>query len=166
MTSKNISENSLEVLVAIIGNLTNEIGYSLIKTAEALDDKTIGKCIVKDADVDVLTLLDWAREHKVKQIDLVFPATKCHPTAKGVSLIAKYTIQEKTGAGDSNDIVKDIWMNLTGSLQKSHVVSALKVLSYLPFNIYECCPGKGDCLGDVKDWLKERCSDKDNRDRK
>ncbi|MEB3765308.1 MAG: hypothetical protein GSR77_03995 [Desulfurococcales archaeon] len=159
MTSKNISENSLEVLVAIIGNLTNEIGYSLIKTAEALDGKTIGKCIVRDADVDVLTLLDWAKEHKVKQIDLLFPVTKCHPKAKGVSLIAKYPIQEKTGSVDPNDIVKDIWMNLTGSLQKSHVVSALKVLSHLPFNIYECCPGKGDCLRVVKDWLKERCSD-------
>ncbi len=144
--------------MAVIGNLTSKAGFSLIKIAEELDERIIGNCIIRDADVDVITLLDWAKDHGVKAVHLVFPPCSSKSRKPGVILTESHEPSTTIGAIDPASIVKDLWMNLTGSLNKKDVVSALKVLSTIPFRVYECIPDNNGCDEVFISWIKETCN--------
>ena len=144
--------------MAVIGNLTSKAGFSLIKIAEELDERTIGECIIRDADVDVITLLDWAKDHGVEAIHLVFPPCSSKSGKPGVILTESHEPSTTIKAVDPARIVKDLWMNLTGSLNKKAVVSALKVLSQISFRVYECIPDNDGCDRVFMRWLKETCN--------
>ncbi len=158
-TYKNTSRRSSKILVAIVGNVTSKQGFSLIQAAEKLDGKTIGRCIVVDADVDVLTILDWANEHGAQQVYLVFPPCKPQLQEKpGISYVEGHP-ETKPLREDPQILVKNIWMNLTGSLARKDVVSAMRTLSHLPFKVYECHPKDGDCIAPLQEWLGAVCRD-------
>lgn len=142
----------------MIGNLTSRAGFSLIKIAEELDERTIGNCIIRDADVNVITLLDWAKDHGVESIHLVFPPCSSKNGKRGLILTESHEPSTNIEAVDPARIVKDLWMNLTGSLNKEDVVSALKILSQIPFKVYECIPEDDGCDRIFMKWLKETCN--------
>lgn len=144
--------------MAIVGNQTSRAGFSLIEVAEEFDEKRIGKCIIRDSDVDVITLLDWAKEYSVSRIYLVFPACTDEARDPGVYFEGSYEQHGIIRQAEPNKIVKGLWMNLTGSLNKDDVVSALKILAHIPFSVYECYPDASGCRGPLNDWLKEACN--------
>ncbi|MCE4624948.1 MAG: hypothetical protein F7C35_03680 [Desulfurococcales archaeon] len=156
--------SSSKVLVALVGNVASMEGFALIRAAEEMDGWRLGRCVVYDADVDALTLLDWAKAEGVDSIWLVFPP--CEPGGRGdsIRLLGTYS-PRPAGPADARELVRDIWMNLTGSLMREDYVRAMRALSRLPFSVYECVPRDGDCVSVLEEWLGEVCNDKDNRDR-
>ena len=152
------------IMVAIVGNIASKEGLALVKAGERLDRQKFGRCVVYDADVNVLTLLDWAIDEGVSLILLIFPPFSGRVLREGVWHVADYKPIEQN-ALDTRDLVKDIWMNLTGSLMPGDYVRAMRALSRLPFSVYECVPRDGGCVSVLREWLGEVCDDKDNRDR-
>ena len=120
--------------------------------------------MVYDADVNALTLLDWAREEGVSTILVVFPSSGS-AREPGVYHVSDYSPLPQ-GSIETSELVRDIWMNLTGSLMPDDYIRALRVLSNIPFSVYECAPRNGDCSGVLEEWLGEVCLDKDSGDRK
>ncbi|RUM46662.1 MAG: hypothetical protein DSY37_04750 [Hyperthermus sp.] len=128
----------------------------LIEAAEEFDGVVTGSCIIVDADVDVLTIIDWARDYGVDEIFLVFPPCG-RAEGKGVVFLGSYKPVDAVGI-DPGDLVRDIWMNLTGSLSLEDVVSAMRLLSPFPFKVFSCVPSRDGCRTVLEDWFKATCN--------
>ncbi|MCE4628526.1 MAG: hypothetical protein F7C34_05215 [Desulfurococcales archaeon] len=148
------------MLVALVGNVASREGLALIEAAERMDRRRLGKCVVYDADVDALTLLDWAKDEGASTILVVFPSSGM-AREPGVYHVSDHAPLPERSL-ETSELVRDIWMNLTGSLMPNDYVRALRVLSNIPFSVYECTPRNGDCIGVLEEWLGEVCLDKDS----
>jgi hypothetical protein len=102
-----------------------------------LDGVRVGRCLVREADFDALTLLDEAVELGVSLVVVVTPCSG----GGGVVVEAFEPLRPRLGGRETVALVRELWMNLTGSLGAEEWAAALRVLSPRPFLVVR--------LGDV-----------------
>jgi hypothetical protein len=127
------------VLLALVPNMAaGELGRQVLEKAAALDGARIGRCLAREADVDALALLDEAREHGAGLLVVVSPCRD----ASGIQVEAYEPLRRRTGLGgrDTVLLVRELWMNLTGSLGPDDWAAALRVLSPRPFMVVRVGP--------------------------
>jgi len=121
------------VLLALAPNMAaGEAARRLIEKAAEMDGARIGRCLVREADVDALALLDEYRDCGAR---LLVVASPC----RGAVDVEAEAYEPLRGAGDRLDgkdtilLVRELWMNLTGSLGPDDWAAALRVLAPDPF---------------------------------
>ena len=118
------------------------------------DEKRIGKCIVLEADMDALALLDELKRLSADTLVVLGPLHR-EGRRRGV-----YVSEVKPEKGPENPsrLVKELWGNLTGSLRLEDYVAALRILYDRVFYVAECEPGEESrCSDVVEKWLREYC---------
>ncbi len=139
------SKRSGLLLVALVPNLLAPRGEELLELAGRLEGRRLGRCVFIEADMDALALLDEAERLGAESIVLVGPGPW-----RGLERV------EPTGGRglDPQRLVRELWMNLTGSLGLDDYAAALRILSERPFYVVGC----GDsCRGAVARVLEGLC---------
>ncbi len=142
--------------LAIVGNLGDRAGYSLVEQAMRLDGSLIGDCIVIDATISVIDLVSILEEYGVNELILLVPGGMGGEGLK----CERITPVEEPGKVEPDRLVADLWQNLTGSLLPEDYVKALRVFWRRPFTLCRCSPGEdGDCSGLLGVLLDSACKD-------
>lgn len=108
----------------------------LVEEALRLHGSRLGSCVVIDGWMDVLALKDELAPHRPSTVYLVFPGEPLEETFMG-----------RYEPGDSKEVppselVKRIWMNLTGTLDPDHYIEAFRLLGGYPFEAYKVGPDR------------------------
>ncbi|WP_317895232.1 hypothetical protein [Pyrofollis japonicus] len=143
-------------LVAVVPDTMERGGESLLSMMlEKGDETRIGNCIVIEADMDALALIDEARRLGASEIVLLGPL---HRDNRQRGIYLERVEPNKSAASSPNKLVKELWGNLTGSLRLDDYVAAMRILYDKPFYVAECDPGDTDeCRDLVEQWLREYC---------
>jgi len=142
--------------LAIVGNLGDRAGYSLVEQAMKLDGSRIGDCIVIDATLSVIDLVSILEEYGVDELILLVPGDL---GGEGLEC-ERITPVEEPGKVEPERLVADLWQNLTGSLLPGDYVKALRVFWRRPFTLCRCSPGgDGDCSSLLGVLLDSACKD-------
>lgn len=131
---KDTSEKGL-VLVGIVTSLDHDAGRELIDVAEQLDGKKLGNCVIIEANMDALALLDTAKKHNVEKI-LLIVGTSRSDVQQGIQHY--YSGKPGQSLVSPNEINRMLWANLTGSLDVDDYINALMILSDRPYDVYVC----------------------------
>jgi len=153
---RNTSEKGL-VLVGIVTSLDHDAGRELIDVAERLDTKKLGKCIIIEANMNALALLDTAKKHNVEKILLIVGASRSD-VQQGIQHY--YSGKPGQSLVSLNEINRMLWANLTGSLDVDDYINALMILSDRPYDVYVCNKwgASGVNCGEVtEEFIKEFC---------
>ncbi len=146
---------TLRVLVAVVPDLTEKGGSDVLDDIMELGDEvTWNGCLIVEADMDALALVDTAKSRGIERI-VVFGPRHVPGRRPGV-----YMAMVEAGEQSLNpdQVVRTLWPNLTGSLRLSDYIDALKLLWGKPFEVAECEPGeKGTCKGALVTWIEEFC---------
>jgi hypothetical protein len=120
------------------------------------DEIKVNNCLIIEADMDALALLDKLRDVGAEKLVLFGPL---HREGRKPGVYERNVQPEKRSVNGKNasDIVKTLWPNLTGSLKLCHYEDALKILSNKPFKIAECEPGGKGCYDIFIRWLESAC---------
>jgi len=120
------------------------------------DEKRLGNCIVMEADMDALALIDEARRRGADTLVILGPVHR-EGRRRGI-----YVSRVKPSKAEENPsrLVKKLWGNLTGSLRLEDYVSALQILYDREFYVAECEPGEEErCSDVVEQWLRSYCGE-------
>ena len=149
-----MSSRTSKVLVAVIPDLSEPGGSEILEEMLRLGDEfTIGNCVVVEADMDALALLDKARELGAERIILLGPRHR-EGRSRGVYL---RTVEPRGAPSNPSQLVRELWGNLTGSLRLCDYEAALSILYDKPFTVAECEPAGVGCRGLVESWIRENC---------
>jgi hypothetical protein len=133
-------------LVALVGGLGSSDAFCLAEEARRLHGTRFGECVLVDAGVDAATLLAMMDHYNAKELVLVFACPSCPEDA-----YSNVEPQEAGGlSGDPDAIVKTLWPNLTGSLDPTAYIEALRLLYQRGFKVYKLKPRR-ECREGV--WL-------------
>ncbi len=140
----------VSALLALAPNMAaGALGRRLMELAASMDGEILGRCLVREADVDALALLDEARELGVKHIYVVSPCSRIN----GIEAEAYEPMggAERAAADGRATVllVRELWMNLTGSLGPEDWAAALRVLSPRPFLVIRLGEGGFEKLLDA-----------------
>ena len=133
------------VLVAVVPNLFAPGGGEAAELARSLEGKREGRCLYIEADMDALALIGEAEEAGAEELVLLGPGEG--PVLEKVEPI------DARGM-DPGRVVKELWMNLTGSLGLEDYVAALRILYGRPFYVARC--GSGRSCQEVLRLVRER----------
>ncbi len=150
-------KNTLRVLVAVLPDLSEPGGADILEDLRRLGDEfELGRCIVVEADMDALALIDKARELGADELVLFGPRS-LRGRRSGVHL--RHVEPRRVGATgpETLSLVRELWPNLTGSLRLEDYVAALQLLLGREFTVVECEPGGVGCRGVLEKWLREFC---------
>jgi hypothetical protein len=142
--------------VAVIPDLSEPGGSEILEELMSLGDEfRVGSCVVVEADMDVLALLDKAREHGAERI-VLFGPRHVEGRRRGVY---ERTVEprENPEKMDPMRLVRELWGNLTGSLRLCDYEAAMRILYDKPFTVAECEPGGEGCRGLVREWIGRLC---------
>ncbi len=156
MTS--ISEKDL-VLVGIVTSLDHDAGWELIGVAERFDGMKLGSCVIVEANMDALALLDTAKKNKARRIVLIAGLSR-EDMPQGLQHY--YTGKPGQERIPLSNINRLLWANLTGSLDVDDYINALRILSDKPYDIYVCNKVRGDgvnCAELAEKLIKKLCVD-------
>jgi len=128
-------------LVALVPNLMARGGERLLEDARRLDGRRTGSCVFLDADMDALALLDEAEKLGAEEIVLV----GVDEEAEGRVVVEEVEPRRVNPEREAQRIVKNLWMNLTGSLGLGDYVEALRILYPRRFTVIRC---GGDACGE------------------
>ncbi len=135
------SSSGGQLLVAIIPNLLEPGGRVLLEEARRLEERgRLGRCVFIEADMDALALVDEARRLGAEGLLLVGASHSC-PGPAGEPVRVEPLNAERM---DPRGLVKELWMNLTGSLGLDDYVAALRILYGKGFWVL-CCTGPREC---------------------
>jgi len=122
------------VLLALSPNMAaGEAGRRLLEEAARLDGRLLGRCLVREADVDALALLDEARDCGIDRVVVVAP---CGSLEEAEAEAYEPMRAARSAAMDGRGavlLVRELWTNLTGSLGPEDWAAALRILSPRPF---------------------------------
>ena len=102
----------------------------LVEEALRLHKSRLGECVVLDGWMDVLALKDELDEYKPSKVYLVFPGGE-----EGIEHLGSYEPGDPTELSPS-ELVRRIWLNLTGTMETSHYIEAFRLLAGYPFEAY------------------------------
>lgn len=102
----------------------------MLEKARMMDGERRGHCLIVEADMDALALLDEAGKIGA---GLLVVASPCS-SVEGVVAEAYEPLRRRGLDGrETVLLVRELWMNLTGSLGPEDWAAALRVLSPRPF---------------------------------
>lgn len=120
------------------------------------DERHLGKCIVIEADMDALALIDEVKRRGADTLVVLGPLHR-EGRRRGI-YVSK--IEPSRATENPSRLVKKLWGNLTGSLRLEDYVTALQILYDKEFYVAECEPGKEEkCSDVVEQWLRNYCEE-------
>ncbi len=143
-------------LIALLGNLGSDSGYSLVKAGMELDGRRLGECIIVDATVSVLDLTARAEELGASDLVLVVPEYEGPPRLECSDRVEPEREPEKL---PPDNIVRRLWQNLTGSLDPDDYVEALRIFWRRGFLLCKCRPLGDSCIEVLLEELKPLCQE-------
>ena len=138
-------------LVALVPNLLARGGRRLLEAARRLDGRRAGSCVFLEADMDALALIDEAERLGAEELVLVGMDEEAGERVTVETVEPRRVDPER----EAQRIVKDLWMNLTGSLGLGDYVEALRILYPRRFTVVRC--GGEACGEPLLGKLRELC---------
>ena len=146
--------STLKVLVAVVPDLSEKGGSDILEEMLVRGDESrVGGCLVIEADMDALALVERFRESGASEL-ILFGPRHVEGRRRGV-----YTRRVKAvePSMPPDRLVRELWPNLTGSLRLDDYVAALRILLGRGFTVAECEPGSEGCKGLLAGWLEAYC---------
>ncbi|WP_338250902.1 hypothetical protein [Pyrodictium abyssi] len=119
----------------------------------------IGRCIVIDGSMDALSLVDEASSRGVEDIVIL---GAIHTDGRGRGMYTRVVEPRDARAMSPQQLTKELWMNLTGSLGLDDYAAALSLLWSRAFILAECDPGDSEdpeeaCKRLAREWIQREC---------
>ena len=163
MRSTSEGSKEPEKLIAVVPNPLMKGGSGLLELVLELigrrPEARIGRCIVIDGSMDALSLIDEASSKGIKDI-VIFGAVHSEDRSRGV--YTRIVKPRDATAMSPQQLTKELWMNLTGSLGLDDYAAALSLLWSRAFILAECDPGDSEdpeeaCKKLAREWIRREC---------